>query len=123
MGTHGRYDGHLGAKETCTLQHSGRGNSARILQSALVAAVGKRPPSCDTQGADCARQGWQALWAGEVRSGAGALSEGRIVPTKLEAELLAFPHGKTNDIVDSISQALHHKFSGYDSSLRWVSGD
>ena len=41
-GTRGRYDGHLGAKETCTLQHSGRGNSARILQSALVAVVGDR---------------------------------------------------------------------------------
>lgn len=31
----------------------------------------------------------------------------------LLAELLAFPHGKHDDQVDSISQALAHKFSGY----------
>jgi predicted phage terminase large subunit-like protein len=32
---------------------------------------------------------------------------------ELERELLAFPHGKTDDQVDSISQALNHKLSGY----------
>ena len=37
----------------------------------------------------------------------------------LEAELLAFPHGKHDDIVDSISQALHHKF-GYNSTYSWL---
>ncbi|BAQ16626.1 phage terminase large subunit [Methyloceanibacter caenitepidi] len=31
----------------------------------------------------------------------------------LLAELLAFPHGKHDDQVDSMSQALAHKFSGY----------
>jgi predicted phage terminase large subunit-like protein len=41
----------------------------------------------------------------------------------LEAELLTFPQGKAADQVDSISQALSYKPSGYDSSLRWVSGD
>jgi predicted phage terminase large subunit-like protein len=38
----------------------------------------------------------------------------------LEAELLAFPQGKTDDQVDSISQALSHKF-GYDTTMSWVS--
>jgi predicted phage terminase large subunit-like protein len=38
----------------------------------------------------------------------------------LEDELLAFPVGKTDDQVDSISQALAHKKSGYDSTLSWV---
>ena len=42
---------------------------------------------------------------------------------ELEAELLVFPQGKTDDQVDSISQALNHKLSSYDASLRWVSGD
>jgi predicted phage terminase large subunit-like protein len=37
----------------------------------------------------------------------------------LEAELLAFPHGKTDDQVDSISQALSFR-SAYDTSLSWV---
>ena len=38
---------------------------------------------------------------------------------QLEAELLAFPQAKTDDIVDSISQALAYK-PGYDSTLSWV---
>ena len=32
---------------------------------------------------------------------------------ELEAELLTFPQGRTDDIVDSISQVLNHKLSGY----------
>jgi predicted phage terminase large subunit-like protein len=38
---------------------------------------------------------------------------------ELEAELLAFPQGKTDDQVDSISQALSHK-PGYDTTMSWV---
>ena len=34
--------------------------------------------------------------------------------------LLAFPVGKADDQVDSISQALAYKKSGYDSTLSWV---
>lgn len=37
----------------------------------------------------------------------------------LETELLTFPQGKTDDQVDSISQALAYK-PGYDASLSWV---
>jgi predicted phage terminase large subunit-like protein len=39
---------------------------------------------------------------------------------QLERELLSFPHGQTDDIVDSIALALTVGSSGYDSSLRWV---
>jgi predicted phage terminase large subunit-like protein len=38
---------------------------------------------------------------------------------ELEAELLAFPQGKTDDQVDSISQALSYK-RGYDTTMSWV---
>ena len=38
----------------------------------------------------------------------------------VEAELLTFPQGKTDDIVDSITQALAHDMSGYDSTMGWV---
>jgi predicted phage terminase large subunit-like protein len=38
----------------------------------------------------------------------------------LEAELFAFPNGRHDDQVDSISQALAHHASGYDSSYSWV---
>lgn len=44
------------------------------------------------------------------------------LPT-LEAELLAFPQAKTDDQVDSISQALAYKSSGYDSTMSWVSDE
>ena len=38
----------------------------------------------------------------------------------VENELLSYPYGQTDDIVDSISLALNVGGSGYDSSLRWV---
>jgi predicted phage terminase large subunit-like protein len=38
----------------------------------------------------------------------------------LESELLSFPQGKTDDQVDSITQALAFKAWGYDSTLAWV---
>lgn len=40
---------------------------------------------------------------------------------KLETELLSFPQGKTDDQVDSISQALAYQVGGYDRTLSWVS--
>ena len=39
---------------------------------------------------------------------------------ELEAELLTFPQGKTDDQVDSISQALAYQVGGYDRTLSWV---
>ena len=39
---------------------------------------------------------------------------------EVESELLRFPQGKTDDIVDSISQALAFKTWGYDTTLSWV---
>jgi predicted phage terminase large subunit-like protein len=38
----------------------------------------------------------------------------------LEAELLTFPQGQTDDQVDSISQALAWEPLGYDTSMKWV---
>jgi predicted phage terminase large subunit-like protein len=38
----------------------------------------------------------------------------------LEIELLSFPQSKTDDQVDSISQALAYKVSGYDTTFSWV---
>ena len=40
--------------------------------------------------------------------------------SELIAELLSFPKGKTDDIVDSISQALSYQRGGYDTSYDWV---
>jgi predicted phage terminase large subunit-like protein len=41
--------------------------------------------------------------------------------TDMESELFAFPNGRHDDQVDSISQALAHLASGYDSTMSWVS--
>jgi predicted phage terminase large subunit-like protein len=46
--------------------------------------------------------------------------EGASFLPELEAELLVFPQGRTDDQVDSISQALAYKLSGYDTTLSWV---
>jgi len=39
---------------------------------------------------------------------------------ELEAELLAFPQARTDDQVDSISQALAYQPLGYDTTMAWV---
>jgi predicted phage terminase large subunit-like protein len=39
---------------------------------------------------------------------------------ELEAELLTFPQAKTDDQVDSISQALAYRHSSYDSTFSWL---
>lgn len=39
---------------------------------------------------------------------------------ELEEELLSFPESKTDDQVDSITQALAYKLSSYDSTMAWV---
>jgi predicted phage terminase large subunit-like protein len=49
--------------------------------------------------------------------------EGAPFLPELETELLSFPQAKHDDQVDSISQALSYQVSGYDGSLRWVTGE
>jgi predicted phage terminase large subunit-like protein len=49
--------------------------------------------------------------------------EGAPFLPELEMELLSFPQAKHDDQVDSISQALSYQVSGYDCSLRWVTGE
>jgi predicted phage terminase large subunit-like protein len=39
---------------------------------------------------------------------------------ELEAEVFAFPQSRHDDQIDSISQALAHSSSGYDTTLSWV---
>jgi len=40
--------------------------------------------------------------------------------SQVERELLSYPHGDTDDIVDSIALALQYGGTGYDYTLRWV---
>jgi predicted phage terminase large subunit-like protein len=61
------------------------------------------------------------LYVQQAKFEAGLVLFPRAAPflAALEAELLTFPQGKTDDQVDSISQALAYK-TGYDTSMRWV---
>ena len=62
------------------------------------------------------------LYVQQVKFEAGQVLFPRSAPflAALEAELLTFPQGKTDDQVDSTSQALAYKSCGYDTSMRWV---
>jgi phage terminase large subunit-like protein len=40
--------------------------------------------------------------------------------SQVELELLSYPHGDTDDIVDSISLALKYGGTGYDTTMSWV---
>jgi len=65
------------------------------------------------------------LYVQQAKFEAGLVQFPRGAPflAELEVELLTFPQGKTDDQVDSISQALAHKTYGYDTSMRWVTGE
>ena len=62
------------------------------------------------------------LYVNQAKFEAGRVLFPKAAPflPELEAELLAFPQGKTDDRVDSISQALSYK-TGFDPTLSWVS--
>ena len=56
----------------------------------------------------------------KFESGRVLFPKGAVFLPELEAELLMFPQGKTDDQVDSLSQALAYEHSGYDETLSWV---
>jgi predicted phage terminase large subunit-like protein len=62
------------------------------------------------------------LYVQQAKFAAGCVLFPKDAPflTELEAELLTFPQGRTDDQVDSISQALAYEPSGYDDSMSWV---
>lgn len=79
---------------------------AQELKKTLHIAVKPVPVERDKQGRMYVQQ--EKFYAGQVRFPKGA----PFLP-ELERELLAFPNGPHDDQVDSISQALNHKLSGY----------
>lgn len=40
--------------------------------------------------------------------------------SEVAREILSYPHGNTDDIIDSIALALHHGGKGYDTTMSWV---
>jgi predicted phage terminase large subunit-like protein len=62
------------------------------------------------------------LYVNQAKFAAGLVLFPKEAPymPELLAELLTFPQGKTDDQVDSISQALSHR-TGYDITGRWIS--
>jgi predicted phage terminase large subunit-like protein len=57
---------------------------------------------------------------GKFERGQVQFPMGQPFMSEVEKELLSFPQGKTDDIVDSISQALAFDDWGYDDTLSWV---
>ena len=62
------------------------------------------------------------LYVHQAKFAAGRVLFPRNAPflPQLETELLSFPQGKTDDIVDSISQALSFDPLSFDSTFSWV---
>ena len=56
----------------------------------------------------------------KFREGQVLFPEGAVFMSQVERELLSYPHGETDDIVDSISLALKYGGTGYDSTMSWV---
>jgi predicted phage terminase large subunit-like protein len=69
---------------------------------------------------ECDKIGWPYVNQAKFEAGHVLLPQRAFFLPELLAELLAFPHGKTDDQVDSISQALSYR-SGFDPTLSWVS--
>ena len=82
------------------------------LKHAGIPAIGVRP-----EGNKLARMSIQS-----AKFEAGLVHLPRSAPwlATLEAELFAFPGGRNDDQIDSISQALAQGASGYDTTLSWV---
>ena len=57
---------------------------------------------------------------GKFATGLVLFPKGAAFLPELEAELLVFPHGKHDDQVDSITQALGCDPLAYDTSMNWV---
>jgi predicted phage terminase large subunit-like protein len=56
----------------------------------------------------------------KFREGRVLFPKGALFMSQVERELLSYPHGDTDDIVDSISLALKYGGTGYDTTLSWV---
>jgi len=66
------------------------------------------------------RKGQVYVQQAKFKQGVVQFPENASFMTQVENELLSYPYGDTDDIVDSIRLALQHGGKGYDSTLSWV---
>jgi predicted phage terminase large subunit-like protein len=66
------------------------------------------------------RKGRLYVQQAKFQDGRVLFPEGASFMSQVESELLSYPHGDTDDIVDSISLALKFGGTGYDATLSWV---
>ena len=66
------------------------------------------------------RKGRIYVQQAKFKNGLVRFPEGASFMPQVENELLSYPHGDTDDIVDSVGLALQHGGTGYDSSMGWV---
>src|SRR3954454_297796 len=91
---------------TILIEDSGVGTAlAKELQRAGLPAIAVKP-----QGSKVTRM---SVECGKFASGQVFFPKDAAWLAELESELFAFPHGRHDDQVDSISQALAHELNGY----------
>ena len=66
------------------------------------------------------RKGRLYVQQAKFKEGIVQFPEGASFMSQVENELLSYPYGDTDDIVDSIGLALQHGGKGYDHTLSWV---
>jgi predicted phage terminase large subunit-like protein len=66
------------------------------------------------------RRGRLYVQQAKFKQGVVKFPEGASFMPQVEKELLSYPHGETDDVVDSISLALKYGGTGYDTTLSWV---
>jgi predicted phage terminase large subunit-like protein len=93
--------------DTVLVEDAGVGTAlAKELQDAGLSAIAVKP--------DHNKRTRMSIQSGKFASGQVFLPREAPWLADLEAELFAFPTGRHDDQVDSISQALAHEISGYD---------
>ena len=66
------------------------------------------------------RKGRLSVQQAKFKDGVVQFPQDAAFMSQVEKELLSYPHGDTDDIVDSIALALQYGGRGYDSTLSWV---
>ena len=108
------------------IAHAGVHKPTRILiedagvGTALVAELAKAGLSAAAVKPDRDKESRMSVASAKFEAGQVYLPVHAPWLAELEEELLSFPHGRHDDQVDSISQALNTKVYSYDSSMAWV---
>lgn len=112
--------------KTRAIDHARSHNPSRILiedagvGTALIAELKKAGLNAVAVRPELDKQTRMSVASATIEAGRVLLPMSAPWLAGLEDELFSFPHGRHDDQVDSISQALGYRISSYDTSLSWV---